>query len=129
MDYQNQYGDAVSNSRAAVSERGEFIKKTYLNLAVAFGVFICLEAILMSWQPAVQLAAGMVNGGNWLIVLIAFMGVSWLASSWSVNGATLSKQYAGLYLYVAAEAIIFLPLLLLAESYAPDAIPQAGNNT
>lgn len=126
MDYQNQYGDAVSNSRAAVSERGEFIKKTYLNLAVAFGVFICLEAILMSWQPAVQLAAGMVNGGNWLIVLIAFMGVPWLASSWSVNGATLSKQYAGLYLYVAAEAIIFLPLLLLAESYAPDAIPQAG---
>ncbi len=126
MDYQNRYGDVVSDSRIAASERGEFIKKTYLNLAVAFGVFICLEAALMSWQPAVKLAASMVSGGNWLIVLIAFMGVSWLASAWSVNGATRAKQYAGLYLYVFAEAVIFLPLLLLADAYAPDAIPQAG---
>ncbi len=118
--------ESYASQAASASRRSAFIKKTYLNLAIAFGVFICLEAMLMSWQPAVELAARMVSGGNWLIVLIAFMGVSWLANSWALSGATLGKQYAGLYLYVAAEAIIFLPLLLLADAVAPDTIPQAA---
>ena len=117
----------IYQSRAeAASSRAVFIKKCYLNLALAFAVFVCLEAALMSWQPAVDLAEKMVGGSNWLIVMLAFMGVSWVANSWAITGETLSKQYAGLYLYVAAEAVIFLPLLLLAERIAPDTIPQAA---
>lgn len=42
------------------------------------------------------------------------------------NGATLGKQYAGFALYIIAEAIIFLPLIIFANSFAPDTIPQAG---
>lgn len=118
--YQSQY------AYATVSERSQFIRKTYLNLAFAFLAFIACEAFLLSWQPAVELAAKMVSGNNWLIVLLAFMGVSWLASSWTLNPYSLGKQYAGLYLYVIAESVIFLPILLLAEAIAPDAIPQAA---
>ncbi|MDD5502388.1 MAG: Bax inhibitor-1 family protein [Candidatus Thermoplasmatota archaeon] len=118
--------NAFESGIAAASARSEFIRKTYLNLALAFVAFIGVEALLMSWQPAVEFAARMVNGGNWLIVLLAFMGVSWLANSWALSAASLGKQYAGLYLYVVAEAVIFLPLLLVAESYAPDTIPQAA---
>ncbi len=110
----------------AENARSNFIQKTYLNLALAFLVFIGCEALLMSWQPAIELAAKMVSGNNWLIVLLAFMGISWLASSWAFNPSSIGKQYAGLYLYVIAESIIFLPLLLLAEAIAPDAIPQAA---
>lgn len=123
MNNQNNY---YRVSASAVSARSEFIKKCYLNLAGAFAVFVCVEALLMSWQPAIELSYRMISGNNWLIVLLAFMGVSWLANSWALSGGSTGKQYAGLYLYVFAEAIIFMPLLLLANQYAPDAIPQAA---
>lgn len=114
------------NASTVAKARSEFIRKTYLNLAIAFVAFIALEALLLSWQPAVELAARMVNGGNWLIVLLAFMGVSWIANKWALSGASIGKQYAGLYLYVIAEAVIFMPLLLVASQIAPDTIPQAA---
>ncbi len=123
---QNNYDIRFGEAAAEASARSSFLKKTYLNLAIAFVVFVVLEGALMRWQPAIELAGKMVSGNNWLIVLLAFMGISWLASSWAVSATSLGKQFAGLYLYVTAEAIIFLPLLLVAESIAPDAIGQAA---
>lgn len=124
---QNQTYETAFEYRAAeAAARTAFLKKTYINLALAFLAFIALEAALMQWQPAVELAGKMVSGGNWMMVLLAFMGVSWLANSWALSPASIGKQYAGLYLYIAAEAVIFLPLLLLAEAVAPDAIFQAA---
>ena len=120
------YYQQYQSTAALASERGEFIRKVYMNLALGFVGFIALEAFLLTWQPAVELAQKMVTGNNWLIVLLAFMGVSWLAISWAVNGATLGKQYAGFALYIIAESIIFLPLLIFANMFAPDTIPQAG---
>lgn len=113
-------------SAAVAAGRAEFIRKTYLNLAIALAVFAGLEAFLLSWQPAVALAGRMVEGNNWLLVLLALMGISWIANSWAANRSSLGTQYAGLYLYVAAEAVVFLPLLLLAKAIAPQAIPQAA---
>ncbi len=121
------YSQTTAQSRAeALSARSEFLRKTYVNLALAFAVFIGLEALLMHWGPAVELSRRMVDGGNWLIVLLAFMGVSWLANAWAYSSTSIGKQYAGLYLYVLAEAVIFLPLLILADTFAPDTIPQAA---
>jgi FtsH-binding integral membrane protein len=123
---QNDIDIQFERTSAEASARSSFLKKTYLHLALAFIVFICVEAMLINWQPAVALAGKMVSGNNWLIVLLAFMGVSWLANSWATSATSLGKQFAGLYLYVFAEAIIFLPLLLVANAIAPDAIIQAG---
>ena len=123
---QNNIDIQFERTSAEASARSLFLKKTYLHLALAFIVFICVEAMLLNWQPAVELAGKMVSGNIWLIVLLAFMGVSWLANSWATSATSLGKQFAGLYLYVFAEAIIFLPLLLVANAIAPDAIIQAG---
>jgi len=117
------FGRIATDARS----RTLFIKKTYFHLALAILVFIGIEAALMHWQPAVELASKMVSSNtSWLIVLAAFMGVSWIANSWAFSAVSVGKQLAGLYLYVIAEAVIFLPLLLLAEAVAPDAIPNAG---
>lgn len=64
---------------------------------------------------------------SWLIVLGAFMGVSWIADKWARSNASPGKQYLGLGLFIVAEAIIFLPLLFIAIYYSsPDVIPMAG---
>ena len=56
------------------------------------------------------------------------MAVSWIAEKWANSGASRTTQYLGLGLYVIAEALIFLPLLLIAASYATgdSLIMQAG---
>jgi FtsH-binding integral membrane protein len=38
-------------------------------------------------------------------------------------------QYAGLTLFVVAEAVIFVPLLYIAKEFAPEAIPAAAIST
>ena len=58
--------------------------------------------------------------------MLAFMGASWLAQTWAQSDSSPGMQYMGLGLYVVAEAIIFLPLLIVAERFMPQAIPTAG---
>jgi FtsH-binding integral membrane protein len=63
---------------------------------------------------------------SWLVVLLLYGGASWLANRWAVSDTSIGVQYLGLALYVVAETVIFLPLLLLANLYSPNAIPTAG---
>jgi len=63
---------------------------------------------------------------SWLIVLGAFMGVGMLADRWAHSNTSREMQYAGLALYVVAEAIIFLPLIYMAQSRAPGVIENAA---
>src|SRR5262249_27580807 len=67
-------------------------------------------------------------GLGWLLVLAAFMGASWVAQTWARSETSVGMQYAGLGLYVVAEAIIFLPLLYVATHFLddPTLIPTAG---
>lgn len=115
-------------SEASASDRATFIRKTYLHLAGAILAFIGLESYFLnaSWAPG--LVQTMMGGQfSWLIVLGAFMGVSWIADKWARSNASPGKQYLGLGLFIVAEAIIFLPLLFIAIYYSsPDVIPMAG---
>jgi FtsH-binding integral membrane protein len=63
-----------------------------------------------------------------LILLGAFLVTSWVANSWAHSDASVGKQYAGLSLYVLLEAIIFVPILVIAQQYAIkfDAIGEVG---
>ncbi len=66
-----------------------------------------------NWAPA--LIEKMVGGRfSWLVVLGAFMGVSFLAGRLAASDASKGVQCAGLAIFVVAEAVIFLPLLDLA---------------
>ena len=49
-----------------------------------------------------------------------------LADRWARSGASRELQYAGLALYIVAEAVIFLPLIYIALRYAPGVLPKAA---
>jgi FtsH-binding integral membrane protein len=128
MSYGNTYPGTVGSfaAHAEADARASFIAKTYLHLAGAIAAFIAIEAVLLNTVPAERIL-GMLGGYNWLIVLGAFMVVSWIANSWASSATSLALQYLGLSLYVVAEAVIFLPLLLVASLYGgANVIPAAG---
>jgi FtsH-binding integral membrane protein len=56
----------------------------------------------------------------------AFIGISYLAEHWATSNTSVTTQYWGLGLYVVAEAVIFMPLLLMAAGTAADVIPTAA---
>jgi hypothetical protein len=113
-------------ANASVDVRAAFIVKTYLHLVGAIFAFVGLEAALFLSGIAEKLVPFMMGRAQWGVVLILFIGVSWVADRWARNATSLPMQYLGLGLYVLAEAVIFLPLLAIALMYDPDAIPSAA---
>src|SRR6185312_4548190 len=127
MSYGYDYSLAA---QAAGSERAAFIRRTYAHLAGAILAFMGVEVLLFqvlgeSGQQAV-LNMLSVSRLSWLAVMLGFMGASWLAQTWAQSDSSRAMQYVGLSLYVVAEAVIFLPLLIIAEHYMPKAIPTAA---
>lgn len=105
---------------AEESVRLTFIRRTYAHLTGAVFALIVLEAVLFTVVPRdtmTMLVQRMTGGFGWLIVLGAFMGVSWMARSWAMSNTSRGMQYAGLGLYVVAEAVILLPMLYICIHY------------
>jgi hypothetical protein len=115
-------------AEAPTEQRRAFIRKTYAHLGGAVLAFAGVEFLLFATGAAETIAATLLaSRWGWLLVLGLFMGVGWVADKWARNLASVPMQYAGLGLYVIAEAIIFAPLLYLAALYSsPDVIPTAG---
>lgn len=123
---QTYYGDQVSRPVAVgVSTRETFIARTYTHLLGAIAFFLAIEVALFQSGLAFSIARGMLSV-NWLLVLGAFVIVSWLASSVAATATSLPAQYAALGGFVAAEAVIFVPMLYIANAVAPGAIQSAG---
>ncbi len=114
--------------RATESARAAFIRRTYAHLAGAILVFVGLEAALLQSGAAENVVVSLLGQGRfaWLIVLGVFMGVSWLANMWAHSETSPAVQYLGLGLYTVAEAVIFLPILYIANRFYPGAISTAG---
>lgn len=111
----------------AVEDRSAFIVKTYMHLLGAIAAFVGIEAWLFSTDLAERITQALVGGrSSWLLVLGAFMIVSWIATHFAHSPASILTQYIGLAIYVVAEAIIFVPMLFIAERYAPGAIQSAA---
>jgi hypothetical protein len=123
---------------APVDVRRTFIRKTYTHLMMAIYAFVALEWLFFT----IGLDGWFLNVlGNtpmsWLLVLGAFFVVSMVADRWARSATSPAMQYAGLFLYVAAEALIFVPLLALAKMQTVDiqgvgnvgVIPAAGVTT
>ena len=103
---------------AAADERAGFITKTYLYLVGAIAAFVAVEAVLLSLPGIEELVVAMIgNRLSWLVVLGLFIGVSTLANIWAQNSTSSAMQHAGLALYVGAQAIIFVPLLYIAQHF------------
>ncbi len=119
-------GDDVAHPTAlGVSTRAEFIARTYTHLLGAIALFLAIEVWLFESGAAETIATAML-GTNWLLVLGGFMIVSWLASSVAATALSMPLQYLALAGFVAAQAIVFVPLLYIANAAAPGAIQSAG---
>ena len=119
-DFTTTYGNSVAES--APAERAAFIRRTYLLLAAAILAFVAVEGFLFASGLAVVIASVIFSGGaiGWLLVLGLFMGVSFLANRWATSETSRAVQYAGLGIFIIAEAIIFIPLILIATSVSGD---------
>lgn len=107
------------------ARRGAFISRTYKHLLAAIVGFATLEAILFRTGAAYTIAEAML-GVSWLLVLGAFMIAGYLFTNMAQRADTPAMQYAALAGYVVVEAILFVPLLVMAEWSAPGAISSAA---
>jgi FtsH-binding integral membrane protein len=115
-------------AREQPQERAEFIKKTYTHLAGAVGAFILLETFLIQSGIAEILTTALMGSRfSWLAILAAFSVLGWLSRELAGKADSVSLQYSGLGLYVAVEAILFAPLIFIANNlYDPTIVPTAG---
>ncbi len=127
-DYTNPYTVGML-SESPESERADFIRKTYWHLAGAIALFAGLETLFISMGLG-KVALSLLGTGKfgWLLVLGAFMLVSWVAEKWASSDTSKGMQYAGLVLYTVAEAVIFLPMITVAMVMTGDVglVLQAG---
>ncbi|MCL2306274.1 MAG: Bax inhibitor-1 family protein [Planctomycetaceae bacterium] len=125
LEYSNPFA-----ALAKADERSAFITRTYMNLATAIFGLVALEIVLFQIPGIEQLVRLMIGSqASWLVVLGLFMGVSWIANSWALGATDIRLQYAGLWLYVVAQAFILLPLLYIAYLFQPNAILMAAGTT
>lgn len=106
---------------AMPSERVTFIQRTYGHLAGAILAFAGLTTLLIKSGIGEQIVRQMFTGtGGLLVVMLLFIGGGYLAQYWARSATSRAMQYAGLGLYVVLQAVIFLPLLIIAAHYTQD---------
>lgn len=125
--YSSSYGDFAAN--AAVDERADFIRKTYAHLLGALFAFAAIEVVLLNTVAEAYTQAVM-GAGKWapLFLIGGMVLVSYVANKWAHSSTSSAMQYAGLSLYVALQAVIFMPILYIADRFFPGQhlIPTAG---
>lgn len=117
--------EAMQMPAVDVGARATFLIRTYNHLFGAILGFTLLEIFLFKSGAAETIARALL-GTSWLLVLGGFMVVSWLASRFAHTSSSLGVQYLALTGFVVAQAIIFVPLLYMANHYAPGAIESAA---
>jgi len=137
MRYEGYELDApISAAQSVASERAAFIRRVYAHLAGAVLALVGIEVVLLHLVESAGAQTTIINlmfgGWSWLVVMLLFMGAGFVARIWAQSRSAPALQYAGLGLYVCAWAIMFLPLLIIAEKYfpgrdgQPTLIAQAG---
>lgn len=125
---------AHADATVGVSERVRFIRLTYLHLLGAVLVFAGLLHQLMTNEflvrtVSIKLTSFALGGRwNWAIVLAAFMAISWVADYWASHTTSRAMQYVGLAVYVVAEALIFVPLLVIVIVKSQAIIARGGGD-
>ena len=108
--------------------RTAFLRRTYAHLFAAVLGFVGVEVFLFTSELALPIARGMLSL-PWLLILGAFMVAGWLARSVAASAAAPAAQYAALAGYVVAEALIFVPVLVIAHYRMPGVLPAAALTT
>lgn len=115
-------------AEAGVDERVAFLRRTYLHLGAAVFAFAGLSAVLLNLPGIDGLIMRLFEAGRigWLAVLVGFIAAAWVADHWARSATSPGLQYAGLSLYVVAQAVLFVPLLFIADRFYENAIETAA---
>ena len=105
--------------------RAAFLTRTYAHLLGAILLFAGIEVFLFTSGLAYPIAEAMLSV-SWLLVLGGFVVVGMVASRAAATAQTKGAQYGALAAYVVVEALIFVPLLAIANQVAPGAIGSAA---
>ena len=114
-------------SSLSAEDRSQFIWKCYAHVVGAILAFAAVEAYLFQSGIAERIALPMLN--NWLLVLGGLMLASWGASHVAHRLESTQAQYAAFAFYIVVKAIIFSPLLFLANAMQPGVIDSAAGVT
>ncbi len=117
--YQTPVAALADDARAA------FLTRTYTHLLGAILLFAGIEIALFTTGLAEPIAQAMLSV-NWLFVLGGFVIAGTIASRAAATATTKGGQYGALFGYVLVEALIFVPLLYIANYYAPGVIGNAA---
>jgi FtsH-binding integral membrane protein len=113
-------------AQADVDTRARFIVRTYAHLAGAIAAFTIILVLFFTSGVAETMTKAMIGSRfAWLVVLGAFMLVSWIASGVAHRVSSPVAQYAALSAYVLVEAVTFVPLIWTANRFAPGVLQSA----
>jgi uncharacterized protein len=119
------HGETVASAPA--SERVRFIRRTYAHLAGAILAFVGIEAFLLTSGLGLELFKTLFAfNGAWIALMVVFIAGGIGAQMMARSHQSVGVQYAGLSLYVMLQALIFLPILIIATQapqYAGKALP------
>lgn len=105
--------------------RARFIVRAYLHLLFAILAFSAIEvALIQSGFAEILIRAFL--GFPWMLFLVGFIWVGWLASRIIQYTATLFQQYITLALFTLTESVLFLPLLFTIEAQLAGTLQNAG---
>jgi FtsH-binding integral membrane protein len=105
--------------------RSAFMGRVYARLVAGVAAFVLIETDLFTSGLAYRITLAVFET-SWLLILGGFMIVSWLANSIALKATGPGSQWGGYLLLVAANALIFAPMLVLAELQVPGVIAIAG---
>ena len=113
------WGAPVATQAPAVRTR--FMTRVYVHLVAAVAAFVALETWLFTSGLAERFTR-VVADTSWLLILGGFMIVSWLSRTVAVRATSPAAQYGAFAALIAAEALIFTPLLWIARVQGPEGV-------
>jgi FtsH-binding integral membrane protein len=99
-------------SSLAVSDRSEFIWKCYAHVVGAIIAVAVIETYLFQSGVAWAIAGPMMQSP--MLVLMAFIGLSWGASHLAHRLESKTSQYAAFAAFVVTWSLMFVPMLAIA---------------
>jgi FtsH-binding integral membrane protein len=121
----NFQGSNAAFPRTGIDSRAEFITRTYTHVVGGILAFILVEMGLFESGLADSITRYMLSGVPWMLILGAFMLTGWLATRTAQTSTSVPMQYFAYGMYILAEALIFVPMLYIANLKAPGAIDSA----
>lgn len=113
MSFNNvSYGGTPVASMGA-STRGRFLVKTYLHLLGAMALFVAIEAAIINSQAGLNLIKQV--SGRGLLLIGAFILISWVGSHVAHTAKSKGMQYLALVGFVGMYAVFFSPLIYMAQ--------------